>query len=175
MQTANKVSNRPSPSPSPAKPRATTPPPHAIRLLKADHAEVSRCFKEYQKLVKRDAGDNERESLAHHICALLTVHATIEEEIFYPAARLVLDDEALVDEADVEHSCAKDLIAQIQGMVATDPLFDAKVKVLGEYIAHHVAEEQDELFPKVKEAGLNAREVGEELAARKAELMRALA
>ena len=62
---------------------------------------MSRCFKEYQKLVKRKAGANERESLAQHICALLTVHATIEEEIFYPAARVVLDDEALMDEADV--------------------------------------------------------------------------
>ena len=173
MQTANKLSTRP--SASPAKSRTATALPHAIRLLEADHAEVSRCFKEYQKLVKRKAGANERESLAQHICALLTAHATIEEEIFYPAARVVLDDEALVDEADVEHACAKDLIAQIEGMTAGDPLYDAKVKVLGEYIAHHVAEEQDELFPKLREAGLDARTVGEELADRKAELMRAIA
>jgi hemerythrin superfamily protein len=144
----------------------------AIALLKADHAEVKKCFKEYQKLVDAEADSDQRQELAEQICMLLTVHATIEEEIFYPAAREVLGEDAdLVDEADVEHASAKDLIAQIQGMDPDDDLYDAKVKVLGEYIDHHVKEEQDEMFPKVKEAGLDTKALGEQLQSRKEELM----
>ena len=144
----------------------------AITLLKADHAEVKKCFVAYQKLVDADADSAERQEMAQQICMLLTVHATIEEEIFYPAAREVLGEEAdLVDEADVEHATAKDLIAQIEDSSPDDAHYDAKVKVLGEYIDHHVKEEQDELFPKAKKAGLDTAAVGEELAARKQELM----
>ena len=80
------------------------------------------------------------------ICEMLTVHATIEEELLYPAARDVLDEADLVDEAAVEHASAKDLIAQIQGMQPADELYDAKVTVLGEYIDHHVKEEEKEMF-----------------------------
>lgn len=102
---------------------------------------------------------------------MLTVHAQIEEEVFYPAARQVLDEPDLVDEADVEHASAKDLIAQIEASDPSDDHYDAKVKVLGEYINHHVEEEEKELFKAVKKAGLDTRQVGEELAARKEELM----
>lgn len=169
MATSSKSTKKPAVS----SPRAaSTKAPDAIALLKADHAEVKACFKAYQKLVDSEAGADERQELAEKICGMLTVHATIEEEIFYPAAREVLDDDAdLVDEADVEHASAKDLIAQIRGMGPDDDHYDAKVKVLGEYIDHHVQEEQDEMFPKVKKAGLDTKAVGEELAARKEELM----
>jgi hemerythrin superfamily protein len=144
----------------------------AIALLKADHAEVKKCFQAYQKLVDAEASAAKRRPMAEQICLLLTVHATIEEEIFYPASRKVLGDDAdLVDEADVEHASAKDLIAQIRGMDADDDHYDAKVKVLGEYIDHHVGEEQDELFPKVKKAGLDVHAIGAALSARKQELM----
>ena len=104
---------------------------------------------------------------------MLTVHATVEEEIFYPAAREALgEEEDLIDEADVEHATAKDLIAQIEGSSpAEDALFDAKVKVLGEYIAHHVKEEEGEMFPKAKKGKLDAAALGLEIAARKDELM----
>ena len=145
--------------------------PDAITLLKADHSEVAACFKAYQKLVDSEADADERQELAQQICSMLTVHAQIEEEIFYPAARELLDEDDLLDEADVEHACAKDLIAQIQGMSPDDDHYDAKVKVLGEYIDHHVQEEQDEMFPKVKKAGLDTKAIGEELALRKEELM----
>jgi len=83
------------------------------------------------------------------------VHATVEEELFYPAARDVLEkDEDLVDEATVEHASAKDLIAQIQSMEPSDELYDAKVTVLGEYIDHHVKEEEDEMFPRFAKPSL---------------------
>lgn len=169
MTTAKKPAK--SSSTAPAKSAARSQGPDAITLLKADHAEVKQCFKDYEKLAKANAPDDQRQALAEKICMLLTVHATIEEEIFYPASRAVLDDAALVDEADVEHAGAKDLIAQIQAMDASIDHYDARVKVLGEYIDHHVKEEQDELFPKVKKAGLDSKSVGEQLSARKDELM----
>lgn len=143
----------------------------AIRLLKADHAEVKALFKQYEKLVKAEARSAEKQELAKAICTLLTVHAQVEEEIFYPAAREVLDAQDLVDEADVEHASAKDLIARIESSDPRDDHYDAKVKVLGEYINHHVKEEEQELFKEVKKAGLDVKQVGEELAARKEELM----
>jgi hemerythrin superfamily protein len=153
---------------APARPRR----PDAVTLLKADHAEVKKLFKAYQKLVNKDADAGERQATAEQICMLLTVHAQIEEEIFYPAAREVLGDEVdLVDEADVEHASAKDLIAQIQSGQPDDDHYDARVKVLGEYIEHHVQEEEGEMFPKVKDAGLDTKAVGQQLAERKEELM----
>lgn len=155
--------------------RKTTPAKSndAIAMLTNDHKEVKALFKQYDKLVQQDAEDDEKMAIAEEICQMLTVHATVEEEIFYPAAREVLgDDEALIDEADVEHATAKDLIAQLEGASpADDALFDAKVKVLGEYIDHHVKEEEDEIFPKAKKAKLDTTALGIEMAARKDELM----
>ena len=147
----------------------------AIVLLKSDHAEVKKCFKEYEKLAKNEAPAEEKQALANKICQMLTVHAQIEEEIFYPAARDLLgEDKSLVDEADVEHASAKDLIAQIESNDPSDMHYDAKVKVLGEYIDHHVKEEQDEMFPAVKSAGMDTKAVGQQLLARKTELMGAI-
>lgn len=146
----------------------------AIKLLTDDHKEVQALFKAYQKLVDEDGEDDLREQLAQDICAKLTVHATIEEEIFYPAARDSLEDDEgddLLDEAEVEHASAKELIAQIAEGSAADELFDAKVKVLGEYIAHHVKEEEKELFPKVQQSDLDLDALGDELSARRAELL----
>jgi hemerythrin superfamily protein len=152
--------------------RASKAEPDAIKLLKADHKEVKGLFDEYDKLVKDEADATTRQELASQICAMLTVHATIEEEIFYPAAREALqEDEDLLDEAEVEHACAKDLIAQIEGGSPDEELYDAKVKVLGEYIQHHVDEEEGELFPKVKKSDMDLEALGQELSARKQELM----
>ena len=148
-------------------------PDDAIVMLTTDHKEVKALFKRYDKLVKSDAGDDEKLAIAQEICQKLTVHATVEEEIFYPAAREVLgEDENLIDEADVEHASAKDLIAQLEGSSpGEDELFDAKVKVLGEYIDHHVQEEEGEIFPKAKKAKLDTAMLGAEMAARKEQLM----
>lgn len=143
----------------------------AIELLKADHAEVRKLFKQYDKLAESEGSDAERQTLAEQLCTKLTVHTQLEEELLYPAARGVLEDDAdLVDEATVEHASAKDLIAQIRAMQPGDDLYDAKVKVLGEYVDHHVKEEEGEMFPKLKKAGLDVVQLGEEIAVRKTEL-----
>ena len=121
-------------------------------MLQRDHTEVHKLFKQYEKLAKAEAPAAEREALAKQICTLVRVHAQIEEEIFYPAARQAQVEDDLMDEADVEHASAKELIAQIESMQADDDHYDAKLKVLGEYIDHHVEEEQNEMFPKCRKA-----------------------
>lgn len=141
-------------------------PQDAIALLKADHREVKKMFQEFEKT----EGDAEKQALASNICAALKVHTQIEEEIFYPAAYDVLEEDDLLDEAEVEHASAKDLIAQIEGSSPSEPLYDAKVKVLGEYIDHHVQEEEKELFPECRDSGMDLKALGEQLRARKAEL-----
>lgn len=155
--------------------RKTTTKHDAISLLTADHKEVKALFSKYDKLVKNDAEDDVKQDLAEQICMMLTVHATVEEELFYPAAREAIDEPDLIDEADVEHATAKDLIAQIQAASPDDELYDAKVKVLGEYIDHHVKEEEGEIFPKAKKAKMDVKALGEEMTARKEELMSQLA
>jgi hypothetical protein len=145
--------------------------PDAVKLLTADHKEVHSKFEQYKKLAKAEAPAEEREALAGEICTALKVHTAIEEEIFYPAAREAEVDAPLLDEAEVEHASAKELIGQIESMSADDALYDAKVTVLGEYIDHHVKEEQDEMFPKCKKSAMDLAMLGEMLAARKEELM----
>ena len=147
--------------------------PDAIELLEADHREVQALFAEYERLVEAEASDDERQQLAEQICTLLTVHTTIEEEIFYPAARDALDEPEQIDEAIVEHASAKDLIEQIESMDPSEELYDAKVKVLGEAIDHHVAEEENEMFPMLRESELDLESLGEQMNLRKEELLEA--
>jgi hemerythrin-like domain-containing protein len=146
----------------------------ACDLLDADHRNVKKMFKEFEELTKsraRSAGQKKLD-LAERICMELTVHTQIEEEIFYPALREAIKDTDLLDEAEVEHQSAKDLIAQIQGAAEPDDKWEAKVKVLGEYIDHHVKEEKTEMFPKARAARkLDLVAMREELEARKEELM----
>ena len=144
----------------------------ALQLLMADHHEVKAMFQQYQKLADADKPDDERTLLANQICAALTVHTQIEEEILYPAARAVLTkDEDMVDEAYVEHASAKNLIAQIKDADHDEPMYDAKVKVLGELIDHHVQEEETEFFPKLRKTSLDLDALGAQLAERKTRLM----
>lgn len=147
--------------------RAATRPDDAIKLLKADHKEAKTLFKQYEGL----EDDAEKQALAEKICMALTVHAQIEEEIYYPATREAIDDDDLLDEAEVEHASAKQLIAEIRSMKAGDRLFDAKVTVLGEYINHHVEEEESEMFPESRDSDLDLKALGAQMAARKEELM----
>jgi len=142
----------------------------AISMLKEDHDKVKKMFKDFERMHEAEE-DQEAEQLAKQICNELTVHATIEEEIFYPEVRGAIDDEDLMDEAEVEHASAKELIAQIESMSSGDDKFAAKVMVLGEYINHHVKEEQDEMFPQAKKAKVDLAELGERMLARKQELM----
>ena len=141
----------------------------AIAMLTEDHREVEELFKEYDKLGEDD--NDRKKQIADQICTALTLHATIEEEIFYPAVREASGDiEELVDEAIVEHASAKDLIAQLQEMDPEDELYDAKVKVLSEQIAHHVEEEEKEMFPKAKKNKLDLAALAEEMALREDEV-----
>ncbi len=142
----------------------------AIALLTKDHAEVKALFKKYKQLCESGTDGSEKEAIALEICTQLTAHATVEEEIFYPATRAE-DTDDLLDEAEVEHGTAKDLIAQIEDMEPDDDLYDAKVTVLGEYIDHHVKEEEGELFPKARKLGIDLAELGAQMKARKEELL----
>jgi len=142
--------------------------PLAVRLLKQDHREVEAWFDEYEQL------EDEREKLAlfNQIALALKVHTRIEEEILYPEERGQIEDDML-DEAYVEHDGAKKLIAEIEAMQPSDDFYDAKVKVLGEYIKHHVKEEEQPggLFAQAKKGDEDLDAMGERLKARKAELM----
>ena len=140
----------------------------ATALLRADHKEVNDLFNEYETV----KSPSKKKELASKICLALTVHAQIEEEIFYPAVKLALKDKELIPEAAVEHATLKTLIAQIESAEPDGELFDARVKVLSEYVKHHVKEEQNEIFPKAKEASkLDLYDLGAQLLARKEELM----
>lgn len=147
--------------------REQTRPADAIKVLKQDHKLVNDLF----KLFEKTDDDARKQEIADQICMELTVHAQIEEEIFYPAAYAALDDDDMLDEAEVEHASAKALIAEIQASRVGEPLFDARVTVLGEYIRHHVAEEEGELFPECRSSKMELKALGEQLSARKAELM----
>ena len=141
----------------------------AIALLKQDHREVEDLFAEFEKA----SGDGRKEKLATQICLELSVHAAIEEEIFYPACEGKVEED-LLKESYVEHDAAKLLIAEISaGAGEGDDFFDAKVKVLSEEIKHHVEEEEkrmEGLFAQARKAGLDMDALGEQLAARKQEL-----
>jgi hemerythrin-like domain-containing protein len=165
--TASKKKSSSKKSASKKKSSSARKPADALALLRADHQKVTALFEQFEKTRSEDR----KSALAQQICQELTVHAQIEEEIFYPAAREVLRDEDLIDEATVEHQGAKDLIAQIEASGPGEDLFDAKVTVLSEYIKHHVKEEQNELFPKLRKTKLDLKMVGEQLQARKMELM----
>lgn len=143
--------------------------PLALELLMSDHRKVDEMFRLYEK--RKDGDDALREMLAQRICAELAVHVRVEEELFYPWLRENMDDASLVDEALVEHMSAKDLVAQIEGASEIDEMYDAKVKVLGEYVRHHVKEEENEIFRAVRGMEEDLDELGQEMAARKAELM----
>ena len=139
----------------------------AIALLKADHEAVSQLFAEFEST--RSVAN--KKALVAEICTALSVHAQIEEEIFYPAFKAALKDKRLVPEANVEHAGVKSLIAQLEGVEPDGEMYDAKVKVLSEYVKHHVKEEQAEMFVKAKASSLDLVELGARMAARKQELL----
>jgi hemerythrin superfamily protein len=149
--------------------RASDSPRDAIALLKQDHRLVESLFEEFES-----AEEGEQTSIAQRVCQLLTVHAQIEEELLYPAAKEAFEEEEetdLVYEAEVEHGSAKELIAKIEAMSGEEEQFAATVKVLGEYIKHHVKEEEGEMFPKLKKTELDLSELGTKLSDRKLALM----
>jgi hemerythrin superfamily protein len=156
--------------PARTKARSSRSTPNAINLLTEDHAKVRKMFKQFEK-AKEKMDDSEKSELVQQICMELTLHAQVEEEIFYPAAREAIEEHDILDEAEVEHASAKELISQLQGMQPNDELYDAKVTVLGEYVEHHVKEEEKQLFPKVRKARLDLEHLAEQIEERKQQAM----
>ena len=147
--------------------RTPSKPQEATAMLRADHKKVSALFAQYE--VTRSAA--KKKSLVAQICTELKVHTQIEEEIFYPAVKAALKDHELVPEATVEHASVKDLVAQVEGVNPEGEMFDARIKVMSEFVKHHVKEEQNEMFPKAKKTKLDMRQLGAAMAARKQELL----
>ena len=142
--------------------------PLALEMLSSDHRKVEELFRQFERM--KEAEDDSRVAIAQRICAELTVHAQVEEDLFYPWLRENLDDTEMVAEAEVEHTTVKRLIAEIMPAAAADEAYDAKVTVLSEYIGHHVKEEENEIFPEVAGQEEELDELGQEMHARKAEL-----
>jgi hemerythrin superfamily protein len=150
---------------APRAPRAPAA-QEATALLKADHKRVSDLFDQYEKT----RSTARKKTLVASICKELGIHAKAEEEIFYPAVKAALKDKELVPEATVEHATMKELMAQVEGKEPDGEMFDAKIKVLSEYVKHHVKEEETEMFPKARKTRLDMKALGAQIAARKEEL-----
>jgi hemerythrin-like domain-containing protein len=142
----------------------------ALELLRADHEKVKGLFREFEALRGSDDEDERKAELVDEICYELTVHTMLEEEIFYPALRSVIGDDDMMDEADVEHAGARDLISQLEVMYPGDDHFDATVTVLGEEVEHHIDKEESEMFEAARNSGIDLEELGDQLSARKEEL-----
>jgi hemerythrin-like domain-containing protein len=141
----------------------------ALEMLKEDHDRVKKSFKEFEKLDREDA--EAMQQLVQTVCEELKVHTALEEEIFYPAVRDAIEDEDIMNEAQVEHDTAKMLIEQLENMGPDDPNYHATFTVLSEYVKHHVKEEEDEMFPQAKKTDLDMEELGARMRERKTELM----
>lgn len=141
--------------------------PNALQLIKQDHKKVEALFQKYKKA----RGQESKRKIAEDAMEQLEVHAAIEEEIFYPAAKRELEDGEIVEEAIKEHSEVKDLIEELRSMESDDEDFDSKFAELVENVQHHVKEEENEMLPQVKDTELDLAECGEQMAERKEELM----
>ena len=139
----------------------------ATALLAHDHQEVRSLFQQYERSAQGGPGASNRRALVERICTMLETHTRIEEEIFYPAARDAGVDESLLDEAESEHASAKTLIGRLRSAGADDADTDATVTELAGAIEHHVQEEESELFPQCRHAGMDLEETGRRLAERK--------
>src|SRR5262245_21675418 len=163
---ARKKTRRPRRTRAHARSRAPRRPerPDALRLLAADHERVKAMFARFER-----ARGAAREPLAERICHELTLHTELDEQLFYPRVREAIRNDELMNEAEVEHASARDLIAQIEAASPSDPRYGALVAVLGEYVVHHVKEEEGEMFPRVRRSGLDRQALAEEMQRWKAE------
>ncbi len=143
----------------------------ALDILADDHKKVIKMFDKFKKLnAHGEADEEELQALVENACAELTIHNQAEEELFYPILRDALDDASLIDEAQVEHASARQLISELAAMQPSDELYDAKFTVLGEYVKHHIREEESEIFPKAKKARLDLEAMGDDIQQRKQQL-----
>lgn len=144
--------------------------PDAIDLLDADHLAVHALFTAYRELVRTHAPALQRHTLAEEICMDLTIHARLEEELFYPAVREALRADELVDEAEDDHGSQREFIAQILATPPEDPLYDARVAVLGEYVERHVRKEREEVFNRALASRLDLQSLARAITSRREEL-----
>jgi hemerythrin-like domain-containing protein len=154
---------------TPGKP-GHVPARDALALLRADHDKVRSLFREFESLRGIDDEDERKSELVDEICYELTLHTMVEEEIFYPVLRSAINDDDMMDEADVEHAGARELISQLEVMYPGDDHFDATVVVLGEEVGHHIEKEEGEIFEAARSAGIDLERLAEQLAARREEL-----
>lgn len=143
----------------------------AISLLEADHDKVAELFDRFDD-IKDSRANKEKQAIVAETCHELTIHTTIEEEIFYPALRGPIADDDMMNEATVEHDGAKSLIHDLEGMDAADTMFNAKFTVLAEYVKHHIKEERSEMFPKARATDVDMVALGQKMLARKQELLK---
>lgn len=147
-----------------AKPAAMT----AFDLLKEDHKKVKKMFRQFEKMQdSKNPDDGAVQMLVESACMELMIHARLEEELFYPALRKAMPDKDLLDEAEVEHASAKMLIQELQSMHPGDNLYEAKFTVLGEYVSHHIDEEEKEMFPKARKLKIDYATLGQEMQQRR--------
>ena len=144
--------------------------PDAIDLLDADHLAVHALFEGYRELVRTRAPALQRRTLAEEICLELTIHARLEEELFYPAVREALRDDDLMDEAEDAHGSQREFIAQILAASPEDELYDAKVAVLAEYVERHVRKEREQVFNRALAARVDLQSLGRSITMRREEL-----
>ncbi len=143
----------------------------AITMLTADHVEARQLFDRFDELCANHADADSRQSLIENLCAVLTAHTMIEEELFYPSVRKAIDDPHLLDQAIDDHASAKELIAQLVDAAAGDALFNARVALLRQAIERHVADEESRLFPRVRQTRLDLGAMVPKMAARKEEIL----
>lgn len=144
--------------------------PDAIDLLDADHLAIHALFQSYRELVRQRASALQRRALAEEICMELTIHARLEEELFYPAVREALQDEDLLDEAQEQHGSQREFVAQILSTSPDDELYDARVAVLADYVERHVRQEREEVFNRVLASRVDLHSLARSLTIRKEEL-----
>jgi hemerythrin superfamily protein len=142
----------------------------ALGVLRDHHQEIDALFKEFESA----EDEKTRQHCVEKACRELVIHAQIEDDLFYPAVRAELADQEVMDEAEVEHTIVKQLIAELGAMKRSDPLYRARFTVLGEYVRHHVREEENEMFPKVKDTKIDLQALGDEMADMRQELSRKL-
>jgi hemerythrin-like domain-containing protein len=141
-----------------------------IEMLTDDHQRVKRAFRDAEKLAEQEDMES-LEQLVRQTCAELQVHAQVEEDLLYPAVREAIKEPELVDEAEIEHASAKDLIAQLENMTGGDPKFAATFKVLGEYVKHHIKEEESEMFEQLNRTGIEWEPLLQEMQELRSQLM----
>lgn len=144
--------------------------PDAIDLLDADHLAVHGLFQAYRELVRTGAPALQRRSLAEEICIELTIHARLEEELFYPAVREALREDELLDEAEEQHGSQREFVAQILAMAPGDALYDARVALLAEYVERHVRQEREQVFNRVLAARMDLQALARAIVVRRDEL-----